>query len=478
MTPRAYLLAGFLFILLAMSGWSHAETIPSTTNTEQLPLQTKYRLGYTQCGANQPFSALFATPQAACQCGVGVATNPTPTDVTSASGGTCYGHTTTNGNNIVGWGSYFSQTGCNDGDTYTAGSPPYCAHVTRSCPAGYSMSPDQLSCTRQDCTRGTKVDSGMYYDSDGNGITKHACINGCWADFKGTGPSKYYSFSSQELDDVYFGDYIADGATCSVGTPLEGPPPQPPEAPEPTDTPEYDCASKGMTWGTVNGTTVCLPRGTPNTPPVETPPETTKEQDSDDNTSKETTTQDTINGDTVTRTTTTVTKDASGNVTGTDTKTTTSPIRSFCEQNPNASVCADSLVTGGGNCQTPPVPSGDAIQSAILRQTWETRCQAEKTAEALGSGNERAQQLAGIGESAFNAASDGPVGDTEEINVSNQISTAKFLSGSGLQDKVVALPMGKSLTIPFSQLNPYLEIFGSLMVIIAMLSAARIVGVF
>jgi hypothetical protein len=487
MTARAYLLAGFLFILLAMSSWVHAETIPATASTDTAPSTSSYFGQKILHCSNWPSGTYFLTADAAKSYIESLCTGVTPGNPRQWTGNTFQvldfdGVTWRNVYNLV------STTGaCPTG--YAKNASNYCEKTTYTCPATGGWTLSGQSCTRTDCAVGTvrnettgacgpqecthssgvRVVGGIFW---GSTIEKTACYEGCQTNYTGSGKTLNHLGS-----DFYLGDYISTGKSY-YATPEPEPAAPAAEAPsDPPTTAAYDCVKKGMSYGEVNGTTVCVPAGTPDTPPFINQPEKS-ETTAPDGTKTETQHEDTVSGGQVTRTTTTTVTDAQGNVVSQGTTSTTATQGAFCEQNPNSPVCKDSKVTGGGNCQTPPVPAGDAIQSAILRQTWETRCQAEKTADALGSDSELAQQLAGVGETAMTGDPTELSEFTDEIDVSNQISTAKFLSGSGLQDKIVALPMGKTLVIPFSQLNQYLQIFGNLMVIIAMLAAGRIVGVF
>ncbi|HSI23790.1 MAG TPA: hypothetical protein VK959_12270 [Methylophilaceae bacterium] len=208
-------------------------------------------------------------------------------------------------------------------------------------------------------------------------------------------------------------------------------------------------------------------------------PPSTSTEENPDGTTEEIITQDSQNGTNITRQTTTIVRDEEGNIISEQTTSTTASAPAFCEQNPDAAICSESKTSGGGSCETPPASEGDAIQSAILMQAWHTRCESRKTNTALGEGSELALELAQVGEDAMNGE-DFVRGDiTETLDVSGQISQEKFLSSGSIPDKVITgLPMGKTLTIPFSLINPYIEYFGMAMIALAMLGAARITGVF
>lgn len=470
--PFTWLLIGFL--LAVTSCTVLAETIPSTVVPGD-SYEGQYRWNAeggwypthtAACDVKAAYySSLDSNNGSVCRCNV-QASNANKADLyqTHADSGNCVYKVTL--------GRF---PGCATGYTWNG---THCVGPsTYSCPSGYALSEDQQSCTRTDCTAGRKVESGMFIDANGDGITQQACLQGCSTNFKGTGPQLHYSFNSQQIQNVYIGDYIADGQTCSPDSSTETPVTAPPEQPQPVDSPEYECSSKGMSYGTVNGQVVCLPPGTDQTPPVIDSDKTT--ESNPDGSRTETETRDTVSGESVTRETTTTTYDAEGNQTAQTTTTTTAGTGAFCEQNPSAAVCKDGKITGGGTCGEAPVCAGDAIQCAIVFQAWKTRCEAAKTNAALGEGSDLAAQLAGVGENAMTGDATDLETLTDTVDVSGQISTEKFLSGGCIPDKVITgLPMGKTVTIPFSQLCLYLEIFGNIMVIIAMLAAARIVGVF
>lgn len=457
-------LFGVLFAVLMLAPYAYAETIPSTQTTSTEPA-TLDHYGYpqqnpswvpptyTQSGCTTAFTSYHGSQNLA----------PFTVEL-DPNDSNCHAYSNTH--SYV--GSLAANWTCPSGSTMNGRTCE--GVVTYSCPAGYALSADQQTCTKQDCQAGIVVSKGVYF---GQTISSPGCINGCTAAYSGQQP--WDSASGW----IYIGQYTNTGSTCqeSSGTPEDVPTPTPPEATDPPTTSEYDCVSRGMSYGQVNGVTVCVPAGTPGTPPMIEPPQK-ETQANPDGTTTETQTQDSQNGTNITRNTTVITRDAQGNVISEETTSTTASQGAFCEQNPDAAICAESKTSGGGNCETPPSSEGDAIQAAILKQAWETRCESKKTNTALGEGSALATELAGVGETAMTGDPLDRTSITDTIDVSGQISTEKFLSGGCIPDKVITgLPMGKTLTIPFSELCPYLEIFGNLMVIMAMLAAARIVGV-
>jgi hypothetical protein len=490
MTARAYLLAGFLFILLAMSGLLHAETIPATPETTT-PTSGVFRSASTVSSyAGVPCTQITGGDYApACAAHMG---NYPITDnawryegiqtACSASGVGVHekqyakstGQFTTEYNVNYAWGS--CANACPAGYTLSGGS---C--VKYSCPANQGWVLDGNSCSRtacqpgeardangqckSDCSAGKKLQSGWYSDTNGDGQISSGCFSGCKGDFKGSGPTYVY-WGAYQSTPGYVGDFLANGETCSGSSQLDQPSTPPTQLA--TDTPEYKCASQGMSWGTVNGQVLCLPSGTPSTPPTINPPETTKDNNPD-GTRTETTVQDTQNGQTITRTTIIKTYDSNGNLTNTQTSSKSSPVGSFCEQNPDAQVCAESKTTGGGDCDTPPTSDGDAIQAAILKQTWETRCQVEKQ-------NDETQQAKDWGNAQLDADQPAnPLDNPEQKNVLTMFDQTNLLGTKACPaPKVIATPLG-TWSIPFTEFCNLAAMIGHLILIFASFLSFRIV---
>jgi hypothetical protein len=226
------------------------------------------------------------------------------------------------------------------------------------------------------------------------------------------------------------------------------------------------CGQKGKTYGTVNGVGICADAGTV--------PGSTVTQNGSSSTTP-TSASGVAGGTSTTNTTTTVTNNGgSSSVTTTTTnpdgsKTqTTQDKDTFCSQNPNSAICKqDGTASGGDDCVTPPVCTGDAVQCMMVKQQWGTRCDNQKanTASALGAlmvnGNDPVSSPA----SAANRT---------VIPISSQLDQSAFLGGGGLSDKVFTVS-GQAITFPFSRLNQYLEWLGRLFVVMSLIGALRIV---
>lgn len=195
------------------------------------------------------------------------------------------------------------------------------------------------------------------------------------------------------------------------------------------------------------------------------------------------------------KTTTTTVKDAAGNVTSTGTatvtdstsctgltcttlKTTANPDgtssvvtlsaskATFCAENPTASVCKTTSFAAG-DCNTPPVCDGDAIQCALAKQQKETLCALTKTSTESALYDSK-KSLTG------NQTGDNPNNETVSLTSGSFDTSSALGSGSCIADKVVTV-WGKSVSLPFSQVCSWLAVMGNILVSVSLLAAARIV---
>lgn len=177
--------------------------------------------------------------------------------------------------------------------------------------------------------------AGLDYVSGSGAIPDSACVDNC----------VFNTGMCAALGGTWACDVgPSTGNTCSLPSDPPGPepepgdpPPPPPAEPLSKDSPEYDCASKGMASGTVNGQTVCVPasetKSTNNTEQKITRP--------DGSVGKETTETTTrcSGSDCVTTSTTTI---SGGGSTGTKedgTTVTETSGKGACEENPSAPQC-------------------------------------------------------------------------------------------------------------------------------------------
>lgn len=168
-------------------------------------------------------------------------------------------------------------------------------------------------------------------------------------------------------------------------------------------------------------------------------------------------------GDTITTTTITTQINSSG-VPGTSTTDIkTQDQKSFCEQNGNLSICRESTF-GSTDCSAQPVCTGDAIQCAIAGQLWQSRC----ARSALNDVYDAATSDAG-------KASDSASLSTATTDLSTGISTTRHLSSACVSDYPITV-MGRTTTLPISNICPYINILGNIMVVLSMYAAYLIVG--
>lgn len=489
MTSRAYLLAGFLFILLAMSGWSYAETIPATST--QVEKVTTYYWDPNPC-SSKPRSPDFQTKTALYTWWVSgwprtmvCDPNHNPATLTLVSSSWNDSSITASATWYPSWDPNRRDSGSESAKSYQAcpsgavESGSSC--VQYSCPAGAGWTLSGNSCSRTDCLSGevrdqngqcrsacksgTKLESGWYQDTNGDGKINSGCFSGCKGDFKGTGPTYVY-WGQYQSTPGYVGDFLANGETCSTASQPDSsvtPPTQPA-----TDTPEYKCASQGMSWGDINGQVVCVPAGTSGSQPYQNPP-ATKTDTNPDGTTEKTITQDQQDGETVTRVTTKTTYDSNGNPVTTTTTSSTAPMSQFCETNPDAAICKQSKTNGGGDCATPPQSSGDAIQAAILRQTWETRCQVQKQNDAVDAAKQWADGV--LSENVIS-----PLSGSQKQTVNfGMFDTTNILGAASCPAPIAFAFLGFTFQLGFDSFCWIAEILGHLIVIAASIVSMRMV---
>lgn len=243
--------------------------------------------------------------------------------------------------------------------------------------------------------------------------------------------------------------------------------------------PSLSCKA-GTCPGTVNGQTTCLPCTSSN-PATNTSTNITTTTSPTGETTKSTTTTATDDGSKATSsssTTTTVTP-AGGGTPTTTTATQTSTIAGndpsrkdevtkFCEQNPNSPICKASSwggSCGGFTCE------GDAVQCAIARDQYQRNCQ---LFDQTSPQSDLANQII-AGNDPGGSANPAALANRASVSMSGTISQTPFLSGGGLSDQTVSVYKGTSVVLPWSSLNQYLSIMGSIVVAFALIFAVRVV---
>jgi len=232
----------------------------------------------------------------------------------------------------------------------------------------------------------------------------------------------------------------------------------------------------GQVPGTINGTFACLPSSA-DSPAKTVSTSSTTSKDANGNTtgSSSTTTTTTDTGTGVNSSSTTVTRDGAGNVTGSDQKVQNvnassdkNDVQKFCEQNPNASICKSS--SWGGACGSFSC-DGDAVQCAIAKEIYQRNCALFDTESALSTlGNQ-------VTTGQDPQASQNPALDAnrQSVSMSGAINQDTFLGQGGLADQQITVSPRLTVTLPWSQLNYYLSLMGSIVVAFALVAAARMV---
>lgn len=306
-------------------------------------------------------------------------------------------------------------------------------------------------------------DQSQSYSSP-NATGSDQCVSGCVVALDG-GRCGFNAAGAQ----MCFYDGHQTGASCTTGTATGG---------TATNDPAYDCAKQGKSWGSVNGSTVCVSAGTTGTPPVKTV-----------NTGKSTTT--TAADGTKTTTTdspsvTTTTGAASGSAAGTPpkiTEETTNPdgtassvtenADKFCEKNPNNAICKkldkSSFSSGCANGVSSVTCDGDSIQCAIAKAQADNRCADLKTDTV----NELGERLI------TGTSTAGDLGGTDTFTTPHvvdigSLDTTSVLPKGCLPDQAFTLG-GHSIVLPLSRLCDGLQTAGKIVLAFAYMLAARII---
>lgn len=348
-------------------------------------------------------------------------------------------------NGVIGftWTISLLTNGCRVGDTQTNINGVLTCSDT--CPAGKFYNPATQTCG-EDCSS-LKGGQTPYFSTTANANDR--CVQGCLVQMD----SGSCGFNAQNQQGCYYiGSFT--GAACSGSTSEQ-------TSTEPPPTPETDCIKKGLSYGTVNGVVVCVAKTSPTaakTVDITSTKTTTTTKDNANNTTNSTTTQKTttFNPD---GTVTTSTKNPDGSTTEKqqDKKT-------FCEENPNLSLCKQTNFSGGcGAFQC----DGDAVQCAIAKKQHQDRCDdlKENSVSDLGS-----DLLAG------QTPSQNPLdnANADTVNLPTSLTSTTLLPKSCLPDENFAIG-GHVLTIPVSKLCDGLQAIGTIVKIFSYLIGAMII---
>jgi hypothetical protein len=224
--------------------------------------------------------------------------------------------------------------------------------------------------------------------------------------------------------------------------------------------------------GTVNGVEVCVPydpnknvvesvkSGTSTSTVTATTPEGATSTTS--STTAETSSS-TRSGDTVSTTTTRVTTNPDGSTTKTE-STEQKPAESFCKENPTSPLCRES--TFAGSCSANFTCTGDAVMCATARAVNEQKCLLDK----------QSPEATLYEQSKVNGTATGVQTANHAItSASFDSSNALGASAQCIANRSVTV-MGSSITLPFSDICPYLAHLGTLLLAVSWIMAFVIVG--
>jgi hypothetical protein len=151
--------------------------------------------------------------------------------------------------------------------------------------------------------------------------------------------------------------------------------------------------------------------------------------------------------------------------------TSNDPVGDFCKSNPQASMCKTTPDSSfAGACGTPPVCSGDAVMCAVAAATFATNC---AMTQAPSSDSPEV--------ALYKSESAKPQGDqtgsgatTVNIGPSQFDQTNLLGAAFGLSDLTVTV-WHKTVTLPISQVNIWLQRLGYVLQAVTFLLCARVV---
>lgn len=235
--------------------------------------------------------------------------------------------------------------------------------------------------------------------------------------------------------------------------------------PEPSKPPE--CTNGYQ--GTVNGVSVCVPaKASSGVVGTET-------KDNGDGTKTDTKTDVKCENGKCEVTKTSSTTNITNNTTvGTSSSTSTVDKAAYCNENKTAGVCKDENGdnpdgTGSftGNCNSGFQCKGDAVQCAIAKEQHRRMCQIfdDKSAETTLFNQSKGKEGIQRGD------------EGSPIDLAGRISTDSLIgAGSCMSDFQIQF-MDRPVNVKLSNLCPYLEMLGNILVAVGMVMAIRIVGV-
>jgi len=126
---------------------------------------------------------------------------------------------------------------------------------------------------------------------------------------------------------------------------------------------------------------------------------------------------------------------------------------------------SDESAGGGADCSAPPTCSGDAIDCAVLVQTWRTMCNPSPSDADL----EAATGLTTV------ADPNSIFGEATEVDVSTAFDTSSPYGGGACPPDRVVNILGSAITIEFSKFCALLQAVGYLVMVAAVMVSSKIV---
>lgn len=495
------LMLGAVFVL---PGFARAETIPATPASSYAPTITKVWSGFPDGVTGRFAAARCSANLAAYQTMQGLSpTNPSrivavktgwELDATAFAAGVsaACNWMLYNGTSGAYGGITVSQTTtCPSGGALSGG---MCV-TGDPCPTsgGWTLDPGGATCSRPDClpaqsrdaagactcpTGSITVASGYIAGkSSTNTAPASACFGGCTVAAREVTFARAPGATQYEM--VLSGPFAATGAQCT-GSAIGGGAPA-----DPVPSPESKCIDRGQSYGYVNGAVVCVAKQSPGAATVEAKSNADKvvTKDASGNTTgtTETTLEQRCEGGACTTVEVKITRDGAGNITG-KTETTKpgdgSELGKFCEQNPNSPICKPSAENSwsGGDCLAGIAPTcdGDPVLCAVAKQQFFDSCKfnARNSPDGLGEiGAASSWWEANKEGKGFNVNGTGGIRATGTLPTIN--TDARQFGGRTLADYSVDV-LGHSITIPFSRLVDVLGYMGLALQAVALIIAARI----
>lgn len=150
-------------------------------------------------------------------------------------------------------------------------------------------------------------------------------------------------------------------------------------------------------------------------------------------------------------------------------ETPTNDINDFCKSNPKSVICKEGLdSTWSGSCGAAPACSGDAISCAIAAASFRAAC-------ALDPGTSAEATLYNDNKDKTGDQTSAAAGQPVTISASSFNTTELLGAGQGLQNLNITV-WGKSIVVPLSDLNIWLERLGMVLQAVTFILAIRIVS--